>query len=305
VIHGIFPALLTPLDGGKTVNHESLRKLMNFHIDSGVDGFFVCGGSGEGVTLETEERKAVMETAVEVARGRAQIIAHVGGLNTEVVADLAAHAASLGVDAVAAVPPFYFRVDIDALYDHYKAIADAANGTPVHLYNVPSSTHVEINAAIMKRLMEIPTVRGIKYSSYNLFDMRNIIELSPDMVVLSGFDEVCIAALSMGAQGAIGSTYNVLPASFSVIYREMKAGNLAEAQKWQFRANRVIKALVSVPLIAGLKEILTDWGIDCGIPRQPQRPLTADERARLFAAIDEAGLVQLEADARAHLAASK
>src|SRR5690606_24022268 len=164
-----------------------------------------------------------------------------------------------------------------------------------------SSTHVEINAAIMKRLMEIPTVRGIKYSSYNLFDMRNIIELSPDMVVLSGFDEVCIAALSMGAQGAIGSTYNVLPASFSVIYREMKAGNLAEAQKWQFRANRVIKALVSVPLIAGLKEILTDWGIDCGIPRQPQRPLTADERARLFAAIDEAGLVQLEADARAHL----
>jgi N-acetylneuraminate lyase len=303
VIHGIFPALLTPLDGGTTVNHAALRKLTEFHIQSGAHGFFVCGGSGEGLLLSPEERQSVLETVMDAVGGRAKVIAHIGTLDTGTAQRLASHAAGLGVDAVAAVPPVYFRVDEDALYQHYQMIADAAQGTPVYLYNIPSATGVEITARIMSRLITIPSVRGIKYSSYNLFDLRNIIELAPgELTVLSGFDEVCVAALAMGAHGAIGSTYNVMPATFAVIFREMLAGNLAAAQEWQFRANRVIKALVTVPLIAGLKAILTTWGYDCGEPRRPQRPLTAEERQSLLDAVAAAELEQLEADARAQLA---
>jgi N-acetylneuraminate lyase len=252
--------------------------------------------------LTPAEREAVLATVVAAVRGRAAVIAHIGALDTATAARLAAHAAGLGVDAVAAVPPVYFRVDDLALVDHYRLIADAAGGTPVYLYNIPSATGVEINARVLARLLELPAIRGIKHSSYDLYDMRTMIELAPGrLTVLSGFDEVCLAGLCMGAHGAIGSTYNVMPATFTALYRAVQSGDLAQAQDLQFRANRVIKALLSVPLIAGLKAVLTDWGYDCGGPRRPQRPLSAAERERLLAAVAAAGLAQLEAEAAALL----
>jgi N-acetylneuraminate lyase len=304
LIHGIIPALLTPLnEAGTAVNHATLRRLVEFHIERGVSGFFVCGGSGEGLLLTAPERQAVLETVVEVVDRRASVIAHIGALDTATAQQLAAHAAGLKVDAVAAVPPFYFRVDEAALYDHYRLIADAAAGTPVYLYNIPSATGVEITAAMMAKLIKNPAVRGIKYTSSNFYDMRNIIELAPgELTVLSGSDEVFIAGLAMGAHGAIGSTYNVMPATFAALYQAFRAGNIAEAQELQFRANRVIKALLTVPLIAGLKVILSSWGYDCGGPRRPQRPITAAERALLLDAVAAAGLEQLEAEARERLA---
>jgi len=304
LIHGIIPALLTPLnEAGTAVNYVALRQLVEFHIQRGVTGFFVCGGSGEGLLLTSEERQAVLETVVAAVAGRVSVIAHVGALNTATAQHLAAHAASLKVDAVAAVPPFYFRVDDAALYDHYQLIADAAAGTPVYLYNIPAATGVEITAATMAKLINIPAVRGIKYTSANFYDMHNIIELAPGRLrVLSGSDEICIAGLAMGAHGAIGSTYNVMPATFAALYQAFRAGDIAEAQELQFRANRVIKVLLSVPLIAGLKVILSSWGYDCGGPRRPQRPITAAERAGLLDAVAAAGLEQLEADACERLA---
>jgi N-acetylneuraminate lyase len=306
MIRGILPALLTPMDeDGASVNHATLTRLVDFHIASGASGFFVCGGTGEGLLLRPPEREAVLKTVLEAARGRASVIAHIGTPDTSTACELAAHAAGLGVDAIAAVPPIYFKVDQDALVDHYRLIAAAAPDTPIYPYNIPSSTGVEISAAVMARLLEIPTVGGIKYSSYNLFDMRNIIELAPErLTVLSGFDEVCVAGLAMGAHGAIGSTYNIMPAAFSALYAAMQAGDIATAQELQFRANRVIAALLSAPLIAGLKAVLSQRGYDCGGPRRPQRPLVSEERQRLLDAVATAGLDELEAEAREQLARS-
>lgn len=297
-IEGILPALLTPMDdAGATVNHQSLRMLVDMQIKRGVSGFFVCGGTGEGLLLSPPERQAVLETVVEAVDHRAKIIAHIGTLDTQTACMLASHAARLGVDAVSAVPPVYFRVDTNGLYDHYRTIADAADGLPLYPYHIPSATGVEISAQVMSRLIQIPTVRGIKYSSYNLYDMRNIIELDPDgLTVLSGFDEVCVAALSMGAHGAIGSTYNVLPATFNALYQAMKAGNLARAQELQFRANHVISALLSVPFIPALKAVLTMLGYPCGSARAPQPKLSDDDRQRLMVNVRSAGLEELEAE---------
>ena len=161
MIHGILPALLTPMSAsGDAVDHAVLRRLVEFHIQSGVSGFFVCGGTGEGLLLLEQERRAVLETVVDAASGRARIIAHVGALDTGTAERLAAHAAGLEVDAVAAVPPVYFRVDDDAICDHYRLIAEAASGKPVFVYNIPSATGVEINARLMRRLIAIPAVRG-------------------------------------------------------------------------------------------------------------------------------------------------
>jgi N-acetylneuraminate lyase len=299
MIRGILPALITPMnDDGSEVNDAALAQLVEWQIQRGASGFFVCGGSGEGLLLRPAERRRVLATVIAQAAGRAKVIAHIGALDTATAMELAGMAAELGADAISAVPPIYFRVDDDALVTHYRMIGAAAGATPLYPYQIPSATGVDLNARLMEQLLSIPTLAGIKYSSYNLFDMRNIIELAPErLTVLSGFDEVCLAALSMGAHGAIGSTYNVMPATFAALYEAMLAGNLAEARELQFRANRVIKALLATPLIAGLKVILSEQGIACGAPRRPQRPLTSAERAGLLAAVESAGLYALEADA--------
>jgi N-acetylneuraminate lyase len=300
IIRGIMPALVTPLnEDGTAVNLETLPPLLDFLLERGVHGFFVCGGTGEGLLLGVDERQAVLETVMAHVNGRASVIAHIGALATQDAQKMARHAASLGVDAIAAVPPVYFRVDQKAIVDHYRLIAEAANGAPVHVYNIPSATGVEINAAIVSELLAIPNVSGIKYSAYNLYDMHRIIHLDPRLTVLSGFDEVCVAGLSMGAHGAIGSTYNVMPATFSALYQAATTGDWERARALQERANRVIQALISVPLVAALKAILAEWGFDCGIPRRPQRPLTADERTRLFDAIAAAELEALEEESLA------
>lgn len=299
-LRGIFPALLTPLsDDGTEVNETALRRLVDMLVAAGVHGFFVCGGSGEGILLTPQERRRILEAVVDQTAGRAQIIAHVGAVSTAQAQELARHAAQVdGVDAIAAIPPIYFKVDAAALHDHYRMIAEAAGEMPLWVYNIPSSTGVEITAPVMSNLLSIPTVSGIKYSSYNLFDMKRILELRGDLTVHSGFDEVCVAGLSMGAHGAIGSTYNVLPTTFVKLFNAAASGDWPLAQSIQTQANHVIEALISVPLIAGMKAILTSWGIDCGGPRRPQRPLTAEERTHLLAAVKRAGLDELEPAAR-------
>src|SRR5690349_15277787 len=126
MIRGILPALLTPMnEDGTSVNHATLTRLVDFHIHSGVSGFFVCGGTGEGLLLRPDEREAALKTVLDAARGRAAVIAHIGTLDTPTACELAAHAAGLGVDAIAAVPPVYFKVDGDALVEHYRLIAQA------------------------------------------------------------------------------------------------------------------------------------------------------------------------------------
>ena len=295
ILRGIYPALLTPMsDDGTEVNYSALRKLVALHISCGVHGFFVCGGSGEGILLTANERRQILETVLEEVAGRARVIAHVGAVSTAQGQELARHAATLPVDAIAAIPPIYFKVDGVALREHYQWIAEAAGDKPLWVYNIPSATGVEISAAVMADLLKIPTVSGIKYSAYNLFDMQKIIGLSPNITVHSGFDEVCVAGLSMGAHGAIGSTYNVLPTTFVRLFDAATRGDWAGAQQIQEQANKVIQALVSVPLMAGMKAILDGWGIPCGGPRRPQRPLTTTERVTILSAVQNAGIQELE-----------
>lgn len=299
ILRGIYPALLTPMsDDGSEVNYSALRQLVEMLIGCGVHGFFVCGGSGEGILLTADERRKILETVLDQNQGRTNIIAHIGAINTAQGQELARHASTLDVAALAAIPPIYFRVDGTALHEHYKLIADAAGDKPLWVYNIPSATGVEINVNIMKDLLTIPNVSGIKYSAYDLFDLQKIVKLSPDITVHSGFDQVCAAGLMMGAHGAIGSTYNVLPSIFVKLYNAAARGDWAEAQSLQARANTLVQALVAVPLMAGMKAILDAWGIPCGAPRRPQRPLNAEERATILRAIESAGIHEVEPAAK-------
>lgn len=288
-IYGILPALVTPFDADGRVNTAVLRQLVQFQLAGGVHGFFINGGTGEGLLLDPAERKLTLETILDEVNGRVPVIAHVGAIATHVATDLAAHAASAGATAVAAIPPIYFRVDMDGMLEHYRRIAQAAVGIPVWLYHIPGATGVTITPVMYAELLKIDGVGGLKYTSYNFFHMQQIVEISRthNYPVLSGPDEMCLPALIMGAHGAIGTTYNVLPGHFVTLYEQFRAGNWEAAQALQFQANQVIEALVSVSSLAALKQILSWMGFDCGVPRRPLRPLTDDEKRQLWRALEQ------------------
>ncbi len=296
IIRGILPALLTPFTEQGQVNTEALRTLTKYLIGQGVHGFFVTGGTGEGVLLDPDERKLVLETVLDEVNGQVPVIAHVGALATRTAADLAAHAASAGATAIAAVPPFYFGVDTLALQAHYRLIAEAASGLPLWVYHIPGATGVNLTPEVLATLLEIDQVHGIKYSSHNFYQMRTMIEMTAerDFSVLSGPDEMCLPALTMGAHGAIGATYNLIPRHFVELYDAYQAGDLERAQELQYAANRVIHALLATPMFAGLKLLVSDViGIDCGVPRRPLPPLTPEQAASLRAAMAETSLAAM------------
>ena len=300
IIRGILPALPTPFTAEGRVHAETLRALVSFLLEQGVHGFYVNGSTGEGLLLDPDERKQALEIVLSEVNGRVPVIAHVGAMATQVAADLAAHAASAGAAAVAAIPPIYFAVDTLALQAHYRQIAQAAGGTPVWVYNIPGATGVTITPAIMASLLEIEQVQGIKFSSYNFYEMRTIIELAADreFSALSGPDEMCLPALVMGASGAIGTTFNLMGRHFVELYNRYQMGDLERARTLQFAANRVIRALLTVPLLSALKLVLGDMGFDCGLTRSPLRPLTDAEKDRLYAALAESPLAEIAGQRR-------
>ncbi|MAS33934.1 MAG: dihydrodipicolinate synthase family protein [Anaerolineaceae bacterium] len=292
---GIIPALITPFDSKGNFNPTACRELVQFLLSTEVDGFYVTGGTGEGLLLEPEERRAVLEVTLDEVNGRVPVIAHVGAVSTRTAADLAAHAASAGAAAVAAIPPIYVNADLAGIKEHYRQIAKAANGVPTWLYYIPHATGVTLTAKTFAELMEIDNVTGVKYTSHNLYEMRNIIEVAQgrDFTVISGPDEMCLPALLMGATGAIGTTYNIMPGQFLKLYRAWQQGDIETAQKLQFQANQVINALLTVPTLSAVKSVLKRMGIDCGVPRGPLRGLTPEEEDRLRQALDESPFAEI------------
>lgn len=294
-VRGIVSPLVTPFDAQGQVNADMARQLVRFHLSVGITGFYVCGSTGEGLLMDPPERKLMLETVIDEVKKRVPVIAHIGAIATHVAADLADHAAEAGADAVASIPPIYFPMDIAAIKAYYKAIADAARDLPVWIYNIPRATGVSITADTLKHYLEIPQIRGVKYTAQDLADMHNMIEIGQDrgLTVMSGPDDLCLPALVMGVHGAIGTTYNIMPGHYVRLYEAFRNGDLKTAQRLQYEANHVIKAFLSVPALPAIKEILRGMGFDCGQTRAPLRPLTDAEREHLWKALEAARFADL------------
>jgi N-acetylneuraminate lyase len=290
---GIYPALTTPLDEQDQLNETALRAILDFQLDAGVHGFWILGGMGEGLLLSTAERERAAEIAVEHVAGRGQVIVHIGAMTTREAAHLAAHAERIGADAIACLPPLYYRPDRQGIIDHYRLVAEAS-ALPLFAYNIPGSTNVTITAELLQELAEqIPTVRGIKHSSFDLYSYQQMRERTAwcDFTLFSGSDEVLLAALSMGGDGAVGSTFNLMPSWFVQLYDAFRQGDLARAQEWQQRINGVIRLLLEVGVLSATKEGMRLLGFDCGVARRPIRPLSAGERETLRAGLAKAGVI--------------
>ena len=274
---GIMPAIVSPLNEDGSVKEKSLRKLIDWQLKAGCKGFYVCGATGEGTVMKPDSRKAMSEIAVDEARGRGCVISHIGAIDLRTAQDLARHASDVGVDAISSVPPFFYGYGEREIYQYYQALSDSSD-VPMLMYASPLSGTV-IKAEMVEKIMGIRNMIGLKWTSYDYYEMRKIKELNGgDINVINGPDETLLCGLVMGADGGIGATYNPMPKVFVKIYESFMSGNIVAAQEAQFKANKVIKILIRHGVLNGVKDMLEMIGIDMGYCTYPLKRFTASEQ---------------------------
>lgn len=272
---GVFSALLTPFDENNKVNKASIEKLIEFNIKAGINGFYVGGSTGESMVMDVSERKELMKYAIDAAKGRVTMIAHIGAISTDMACDMAKYAETLGYDAVSAVAPFYYSFPYEAIKGYYNDIM-AATKLPMIIYNFPASGSFSFNAERAEEIIKNPQVIAIKHTSQDLFLLEQFKHLSREVIVYNGYDEMLIAGLSMGADGGIGSTYNFMPDKYVKMFKAFKKGDLATCQAIQDDCNRIICKLIKYGVFQSEKAVLTAMGIPMGNCRKPFLPISAE-----------------------------
>ncbi len=281
--NGAWPALVTPFTDEDKVNVGVLRELVEYLIDKGVGGFYVCGGTGEGLFMVPEERELVTEIVVDQVNGRVPVIAHIGSMIVGDAVQLAEHAQEVGAAGISSVIPPMFQ-NSESLYTYFARVGAAAPNIPLLTYIFGGPTDA---VALMRQLMDIPTVAGAKYTGPNMYEFREIVELRGDnWSIFSGMDEQCIYAAMQGACGNIGSTLNYIPGIYREIHDSYKRGNIAQGQHLQVRANQVTGVLFSFGFFGALKEVMRMLGFDCGQPRLPHVPFAEGKRDDLRAQLE-------------------
>ena len=277
---GIIPAFYACYDEEGAISPDAVRALTRYLIGKGVNGLYVGGSSGECIYQSVAERKLVLENVMAEAKGRVTIIAHVACNNTADSRELAAHAESLGVDAIAAIPPIYFKLPPYAIAQYWNDISAAAPNTDFIIYNIPQLAGVALSTDLLREMLKNPRVIGVKNSSMPTQDIQ--MWRDEGAIVFNGPDEQLISGLAMGAVGGIGGTYAAMPELYLAIYALTQAGDLAAAQEIQNEACRIIYKMCSARgnMYAVIKAILRkQGGPDCGGVRLPLAPLTQADQA--------------------------
>ena len=289
---GILPAIITPMNGDGSFNEEAFRRVMEFNIESGVQGFWIAGGTGESILLSDEENMRIATAAADQSRGRVNNIMHVGAATTERAARLAEHAARAGVEAICCVPPFFYGRTDDAIAEHYRIVAAAAD-LPLFVYNLPQATGVEITPGLMRRIQDrVPQLTGLKHSSPFFPNVRDFSAIGLDCLV--GNHRLMLPAMTIGATGCVDGPPIIAPEYWVEIWKAYRAGDLAGAESAQDQASGAWEALGACGgefhsvAKAALSERL---GIECGAARPPGRPLSNAQRDELRGTMARLGLV--------------
>lgn len=274
---GLFPALITPYDQHGRVDEQALRTLVRHLLKRNVDGFYVGGSTGEGFLQTAEERKRVLEVAVDEIAGAVPVIAHVGTMDTKTAEELAAFAEQVGANAVSAVTPFYYKHALPELKQHYMDIANASE-LPLIVYHFPALTGVSVPVDFYAELSQHERIVGVKFTSKDLFEMERLMdECGRTFAVFNGHDECLLAAMAVGADAAIGSTYHMMPDTYRELMLAFRRGDLETARFKQAEANRVIAEMLKYDTIAFIREVLRLQGVDTGHSRRPMQRLDEDE----------------------------
>ena len=267
---GIIPAFYACYDAKGKIDPEAVRALTRWFVEKGVKGLYVGGSSGECIYQSKEERKVVLENVMAEAKGKLTVIAHVACNNTADSQELAAHAESLGVDAIASIPPIYFHLPPYAIAKYWNDISAAAPNTDFIIYNIPQLAGVSLTVPLLKEMLKNPRCIGVKNSSMPTQDIQ--MWRDEGAIVFNGPDEQLISGLVMGAVGGIGGTYGAMPELYLKLYECVKEGRLDTALEIQNDCCRIIYKLCSGHgnMYAMIKEVLRKMGCpDCGSVRAP------------------------------------
>ena len=277
---GVFPALYACYDDKGQVSSEQVKAFTQYLMDKGVHGLYVGGSSGECIYQSKEDRKQTLEAVMEVAKGKIVIIAHVACNNTQDSRELAAHAESLGVDAIASIPPIYFHLPDYAIAKYWNDISEAAPNTDFIIYNIPPLAGVSLTVKLLQEMKKNPRVIGVKNSSMPVQDIQMFRD--QDVIVFNGPDEQFLSGLAAGAIGGIGGTYAAMPELFLKVRELFLEGRMEEARVIQNDICRIIYKLCEPHgnMYAVIKEVIRiQGGPDIGSVRAPLAELIEADKA--------------------------
>ncbi|WP_432629385.1 dihydrodipicolinate synthase family protein [Brotaphodocola sp.] len=278
---GIIPAFYACYDDDGNVSTQRVKALAEHLLKKGVKGVYVGGSSGECIYHSKEERKAILEAVMEVAKGKMTVIAHVACNNTADSCELASHAESLGVDAIASIPPIYFHLPEYGIAQYWNDISASAPNTDFVIYNIPQLAGVALTMPLFHEMLKNPRVTAVKNSSMPTQDIQMFkMDGGKDFVVFNGPDEQLVSGLAIGADGGIGGTYGVMPELYLKIFELCKAGDYESARPIQHSADAIIYAMCSCKgnMYAVIKEILRRReGLDIGSVRKPLTALVPED----------------------------
>jgi N-acetylneuraminate lyase len=226
------------------------------------------------------ERKRIVEIAAATASGKTTLLAHIGCLCTEDAIELAEHAMRSGMTAISSLPPFFYKFSLNELTQYYLDIVQAVRA-PMIVYNAPALTGVAFNSENIKSVFQNELICGIKYTSYDLFQMQRMLTLNPNKIIINGHDEQLLSTLVIGVNCAIGSTFNIMPDKFIQLWKSFEEGKVEEARHLQGEANAIIDVLCQIGIFRAIKGVMNLQGIPVGSCRRPFLPLSKDEMVRL------------------------
>jgi len=279
-LSGLIPAVFTPMREDTTLDLAKVPAVVEHLLRTGVCGMYVCGSTGEGPSLSSDERRAVAQAYVEAAAGRLPAIVQVGHDSVAEACDLAAHAKHIGAQAVSAMPPRYYGFSgVDSLIDCLARIASAAD-LPFYYYHIPilSGVSLDVIDFLRRAADRIPNFAGLKYTACGLDEYQGCLEQAEGRFdVLFGHDEMLIAALAAGGVGAVGSTYNFAAPLYLRLWEAFDRGDLVEARRQQSLSQRMIRTMCRYRGQPAFKAAMRLIGVDCGPNRLPMKTLTTHE----------------------------
>ncbi|OGV52297.1 MAG: hypothetical protein A2X49_17165 [Lentisphaerae bacterium GWF2_52_8] len=293
---GLIAASFTPFHEDGSLALERVPALVEHSLKCKLSGLFVVGSTGEFSALCEDERMKTAEAYLHAAAGRIPIIVHVGSCSAEEASRLAAHARDNGADGVAAIAPFYFRpANVSQLASFLKPIAKACHPLPFYYYHIPVRTGVclKVRELLPLLLDELPNFAGVKFTDNDLFDFQRSLEFAGEPCqILFGWDEIMISSLAMGAEAAVGSTYNYAPQIYQNIIEAFKRGDMVEARKWQAQSQSLVSLLQKYGAGAH-KAMMKFCGFDLGPARLPSSSLDSSQELKLKREMDSLQLTKL------------
>ena len=295
-LRGLIAATYTPFKLDGSLDLAAVPPLVERLLADGIEGFYVCGSTGEGVSLSTPERKQVTEAFVATANGRVPVVVQVGHNSLAEARDLAAHAEAAGADATSAMPPSYFKPGSNAmLVECCAEVAAAAPKLPFYYYHIPVLTGVALPMPEFLRQAadRIPNLAGLKYTANTLHEYQECVALDGGQFdVLYGFDELLLPALAVGATGAVGSTFNIAAPLYRRVIEAFARGDIEAARAGQLKAVEMISTIARHPFHPAMKLILGWLGTPVGGCRPPLPEVSTGDEASLRTALDEIGFFQ-------------